>query len=112
MNEGLTERFGRSRRAYRPEPGHNVAQVWIQPQQLNLKVRGYFEDGKKAVEGGLWLSRPEIPTAGEVLDTEDTGSSSSTTGSNSSSAPVEIVPNKPRGAWESKGTSNVTARSI
>ncbi|KAK3676923.1 hypothetical protein LTR78_003127 [Recurvomyces mirabilis] len=102
MNEGLTERFGRSRRVFRPEPGRDVAEVCIQPPQLNLKVREYFEDAKRAVEGGSWLLRPEIPSAAEILDIDETGSDSSSTC-------VEIVPNKPKGAWESKGTSNVTA---
>lgn len=95
MNENLVERFGRSRKGIRPDG--DEARVWIQPQKLNHKVREYFEDAKKHIEGGHWLDRPEVPTSSEVLD-QDTGSSSS-------SDIVEIVPNKPVGSWESKGES-------
>ncbi|KAK3117984.1 hypothetical protein LTR53_000136 [Teratosphaeriaceae sp. CCFEE 6253] len=94
MNEGLFERFGRSRRTVRPSG--EEAEIWIRPPQLNLKVRQYFQDAKKPVEGGSWLDRPEIPTSGEILDTD-----AATTSSGSSDI-VEIVPNKPVGAWESK----------
>ncbi|KAK5115668.1 hypothetical protein LTR62_000757 [Meristemomyces frigidus] len=93
MNEHLTERFGRSKQGHRPEK--EQAEVWVQPQQLNIKIRQYFEDLKqRPQDGGPWLLRPEIPTSGELLDTDENGSASS--------AVVEIVPNQPRGAWESK----------
>ena len=93
MNENLVERFGRSRRGVRSDT--EQAQVWILPQKLNLKVRQYFEDANKPVDGGHWLSRPEIPTSAEVLD-KDTGGSTS-------SSEVELVPNRRKGAWDSKG---------
>ena len=97
MNEDLLERFARSKKALKKgrdlEP--DQAQVWILPQQLNLKVRKYFEDANKPVDGGRWLNRPEIPTSGEVLDIDVDGSSNS--------GVVEIVPNRPQGQWESKG---------
>lgn len=95
MNENLIERFGRSSKAFRPE--NNATDLWILPPQLNLKIRQYFEDSKKPVDGRSWLERPEVPTSAEVLDTD--------TNSSSSSDIVEIVPNRPTGAWESKGTS-------
>jgi helicase required for RNAi-mediated heterochromatin assembly 1 len=93
MNEDLAERFGRSRRGVRPPAGQ--AQVCLIPQQLNTKVREYFEDAKKPVDGGAWLSRPEIPTSAEVLDIE--------TGGSQSSSEVELKCNRRRGAYDSKG---------
>lgn len=93
MNEQLQERFGRSRRAFRKEK--QQVELRVIPPVLNPKVREYFEEGKKKVDGGLWLDRPEIPSSEEVLDIETDGSSSSDV--------VEIVPNRPKGAWESKG---------
>lgn len=97
MNENLTERFGRSRLAFRPESER--AEVWILPQRLNEKIRQYFEDNNSPVAAGEWASRPEIPTAEEILD-EDT---SSTHGSVGGSSDIVIVPNKRRGPWSSKG---------
>lgn len=93
MNETLLERFSRSKQANRSPRGQ--AAVWLLPQRLNLKVRQYFEDTKKPVDGGPWLDRPEIPTSGEVLDTD--------TDNSPNSSVVEIVPNKLQGAWGSKG---------
>ena len=100
MNEDLLERFGRSRRGVRTET--QEAQLWISPPALNTNIRQYFIDSKKQVDGGAWLDRPEIPSSSEVLDTD--------TGSSSSSDIVEIVPNKPEGAWESKGESPASER--
>jgi helicase required for RNAi-mediated heterochromatin assembly 1 len=93
MNEDLAERFGRSRRGLRPLTGQ--AQVWLIPQQLNTKVREYFENAKKPVDGGAWLSCPEIPTSAEVLDIE--------TGGSQTSSEVELKCNRRRGAHNSKG---------
>ena len=93
MNEGLSELFGRSRNAFRNTT--DQAHVWILPPRLNLKIRQYFEDAGKPVDGGSWLARPEIPTTGEVLDRDIDGSSNSSN--------VELVPNRPQGVWESKG---------
>ena len=93
MNEHVQERFGRSRKPAKVPP--DQAEVWILPQRLNEKVREYFEPPKKPVQGGHWLNRPEIPTSAEVLD-KDTGGSTS-------SSEVELVPNRRKGAWESKG---------
>lgn len=93
MNEHLSERFGRSRRGVRPPNGQAV--VLLLPPQLNLKVRQYFEDSKKPVDGGLWLDRPEIPTSAEVLDKE--------TGGSHTSSEVELKPNLRKGAYGSKG---------
>ena len=93
MNENLVERFGRSRRGVRTD--RKQAQVWILPQQLNPKIRQYFEEANRPVDGGYWLNRPEIPTSAEVLD-KDTGGSTS-------SSEVELVPNRRKGPWASKG---------
>lgn len=93
MNEHLSERFGRSRRAVKPPPAQ--AQVWLIPQQLNLKIREYFIQSQKPVDGGAWLSRPEIPPSSEVLDTESSGSHSS--------SEVAVACNRKKGAWASKG---------
>ena len=64
-------------------------------QRLNLKVRQYFEDAKKPVDGGPWLGWSEIPTSGELLDID--------TDSSPNSSVMEIVPNKLQRAWGSKG---------
>jgi hypothetical protein len=93
MNEHLAERFGRSRQAKRDS--RETADLWIQPAQLNPNVRQYFQDAQKPVDGGSWLSRPEVPSSAEVLDIDVNSSTSSDI--------VEIVPNKREGAWESKG---------
>lgn len=91
MNEGLQERFSRSRKGSRPESGR--AEIWVLPPRLNPKIREYFEQHK--AEGGSWIDCPEIPAATEVLDVNTEGSSTSDV--------VELTPNRPRGAWESKG---------
>ena len=93
MNEHLTERVARSRKGFKPEK--ESADVWILPQRLNLKVREYFENANKPVDGGPWLDRPEIPTSREILDFDSEGSTSSSV--------VELVANKPKGGWASKG---------
>ncbi|KAF7193807.1 Helicase required for RNAi-mediated heterochromatin assembly 1 [Pseudocercospora fuligena] len=90
MNEGLQERFGRSRQAVRHEG--DTAKVWLLPPKLNPKVREYFEPAE--VEGGAWLSKPEIPTSAEVLDLDTVSSSSSDV--------IELEPNRPVGPWQSK----------
>lgn len=97
MNEQLTERFGRSRSAFKPE--RDQAQIWILPQRLNEKIRQYFEESNSPVAGGEWLTRSEIPTSEEILDEDP----SSTGGSTGGSSDVFVTPNKKRGAWESKG---------
>ena len=93
MNENISERFGRSRRGVRPPAGQ--VEVWLLPPQLNLKVREYFEQAQKPVDGGAWLDRPEIPTSAEVLDVE--------TGGSHSSSEVSLMCNRRKGAWGSKG---------
>ncbi|KAK0852435.1 hypothetical protein LTR03_003413 [Friedmanniomyces endolithicus] len=93
MNENLVERFGRARRAVRPE--REQAQVWILPPTLNLRIRNYFQPSTVPIHGSAWLSRPAVPSTEEILDTD--------TASSDSADIVEIVPNKPQGAWESKG---------
>ena len=98
MNEHLTERFGRSKKFVKTPTAQ--AQVWIKPQQLNEKVRQYFDPPTKPVAGGHWLKRPEIPSSAEVLD-KDTGGSTS-------SSEVELLPNRKKGAWESKGKLPLT----
>ncbi|KAK0279811.1 hypothetical protein LTR91_005563 [Friedmanniomyces endolithicus] len=92
MNENLVERFGRARQAVRPE--RETAQVWILPPTLNHRIRQYFQPSTVPIHGGAWLSRPAVPSSEEILDTD--------TASSNSADIVEIVPNKPQGAWESK----------
>ncbi|KAF2768378.1 P-loop containing nucleoside triphosphate hydrolase protein [Teratosphaeria nubilosa] len=91
MNEDLLERFRGAGRGRRQQP---VLDVWIQPQQLNLRVREYISDASRPVDGGAWLRRPEIPTASEILDTDVSSATSSDI--------VEIATNKPVGPWDSK----------
>jgi helicase required for RNAi-mediated heterochromatin assembly 1 len=100
MNEHLPERFRGARRGVKTETGE--VHVWILPQQLNPKVRQYFEDARKAVDGEAWLERPEVPTTAEVLVTDPRLATFSNV--------VAIVPNKPIGAWKSKGQCHVTER--
>lgn len=85
MNEGLQERFGRGRNAYHPE--ENSEDGRRPTPTLNLNIRAYFDDSKVKGDGGPWLGRPEFPSAEEILDTEVLG----------------LVPNKPKGPWESNG---------
>ncbi|KAK5720360.1 hypothetical protein LTR17_015077 [Elasticomyces elasticus] len=94
MNENLVERFGRQRRAARTIG--DQALVWVVPPQLNRKIREYYDESKKTVDGGPWLDRPEVPTSAEILDTDIISSNSSDI--------VELVPNRPKGAWETKET--------
>ena len=105
MNENLSERLGRSRSAFRPAV--DQVQVLILPPRLNEKIREYFEQPGMPITVGHWASRPEIPTSQEVLD-ED---SSSTDGSTAGSSDVMIVPNKKKGAWESKGKATHSRHS-
>lgn len=93
MNENIVERW--SRLPWASERRMDTAEAFIAPPALNKRIRKYFEDAEKPVDGGSWLSRPEFPTCGEVLDTD--------THSSGSSDIVELIPNKPKGAWESKG---------
>ena len=90
-NEHISEKFTRSRV---PARSGDEAVVWVQPPRLNEKIRDYFEAAKAPVKGGSWLDCPEVPTSEEVLDIVTEGTSDSV---------VEIVPNRPKGAWESKG---------
>lgn len=85
MNEGLQERFGRGRDAYRSE--EDLDDGRRPPPTLNLNIRAYFDDAKVKGDGGEWLARPEFPSSEEILDTEVLG----------------LMPNKPKGPWESKG---------
>lgn len=94
MNEVLRERFGRSRNGFAYE--RDQLELLLLPQKLNMKVREYFEQSKRPVEGGAWLEKPEIPDAEEFAITESDDFSSSS---------AEPVCNKRKGAWESKGQS-------
>ena len=95
MNENLSGRFGRSKRQGKQPTGH--AEVWILPPRLNMRIREYFEPRASSSEQGAWVKRPEIPNSTEMLDTDSDGSTTSDV--------VEIAPNKPDGAWASKGVS-------
>ena len=94
MKENLLERFARSKHGPRAENKQKV-DIWVLPQKPNLKVREYYQNTRKPANAGPWVDRPEVPTAAELLDQDGEGSSSSEI--------VEIVPNKPKGAWESTG---------
>lgn len=90
MNEHLEERFSKRSKKQAPAPGDTAAE---RPMafKLNHRVAKYFE---KLVDGPGWLSKPELPTSAEVMDHDDDN--------NSSSDVVELEPNRPFGAWESK----------
>ncbi|KAF2858937.1 P-loop containing nucleoside triphosphate hydrolase protein [Piedraia hortae CBS 480.64] len=96
MNEHLVERFVRSRRAPKadtePVEGQSAPSENERPNPLIRKY--FFEDAVRPVEGGSWLCRKEIPTSSEILDID--------TGNCNNPDIVEIVPNRPQGAWESK----------
>lgn len=96
MNENLLERFQRGKPGRKDHGGDSI-QVWIQPQKLNNLVSEYYEAPRKPVEAGPWLERLELPSSAEILDVDGEGGSSS-------SEIVDLVPNKPKGPWESKGT--------
>lgn len=90
MNEDLLERFGRAKKGVRSQT--QKVEVWLQPAKLNTRIREYCE--QEAADGGSWLSRPEIPTTAELMDTD--------TSSSASSDIVEIATNKPVGAFGGK----------
>lgn len=90
MNEHLLERFGRSKKGTRHETQR--VEVWLQPAKLNSRIRDYFAG--EAADGRKWLSRPEIPSSDELMDTD--------TNSSASSDIVEIAANRPTGAFEDK----------
>lgn len=73
--------------------------MWMLPQRLNEKIREYFQDPTTPVSGGEWLKRSEIPTSEEILDKDITSTGVSTGGSSD----VVLIPNKRKGAWQSKG---------
>lgn len=105
MNENLLERFTRNKHGARGGANHHnnsnssgdkqKADIWVLPQKLNPRVREYYQATRKPADSGPWVDRPELPTSAEILDLDGEGSTSSEI--------VEIVPNKPQGAWESKG---------
>lgn len=100
MNEGLVERFARNRSAHCNSPAPQAG-VWLLPQRLNTAVSGYFDSAQKPAQAGAWADRQEIPTSDEILDLPS--------GDASSSEVVELTPNQPEGAWESKGESRESA---
>lgn len=94
MNEDLIERFERSKYSnsrWSPEK----VDIWVLPPKLNRLVSEYYQEPRKPLDAGPWLDRPELPTSDEVMDRDG--------GNASSSDIVDIVPNRPQGAWESKG---------
>ena len=90
MTEGIPERFNRSKKGVRDQAPK--AEVWLLPAKLNPRIRQYCD--QETADGGSWLSRPEIPTAAELMDTD--------TSSSASSDIVEIAANKPVGAFADK----------
>ncbi len=71
MNEHLTERFARGRR---PQHWSNTSSDHTHSREpLNRDIRAYVEAANTAPAEGSkpWLSRPEVPTAEEILDNED-----------------------------------------
>nr|POF22193.1 helicase required for rnai-mediated heterochromatin assembly 1 [Quercus suber] len=93
MNGHVQERFRRGQHAARYQPSV-TADVWILPQQLNNQIRLYYE-GSSTPSGTLpWLAREETPSSAEVMDVDRLDPSSADL--------VELVPNKPEGAWDSK----------
>jgi len=101
MNNNHVEQFGRLRKGFKAK-GQQV-EVLIQPAALNQKIRQYAEQAGRAIDGGKWLQRPEIPSTSELLDADAASSSSSDV--------VEIVPNQPQGAWDSKGQFDASSSS-
>lgn len=86
------ERFSHDRRMNGKAPT-GTAQVSLLPQQLNVGIRDYF--AKTSSNSEPWLRRSEVPSSGEVMDVDGASASSSDI--------MEIAPNRPQGAWESKG---------
>ncbi|SMQ49393.1 unnamed protein product [Zymoseptoria tritici ST99CH_3D7] len=114
MNEHLSERFSRSRHPQRSDrhQGADQAHVLILPPKLNLKVRTYFDNAPPGDDDdeNEWTSRPEIPSAKELLGSHANGHhghhSHHGSGSNSSatsSLPKRITPNNvPIGPFANK----------
>lgn len=78
--------------------GGDVAEILAMPPALNPNIRQYFDDADRAIDGGEWLQKPDVPTGSEVLTMENMRSASST-----SCGDLPIAPNKVIGAYESKG---------
>lgn len=104
MNEHRSEKFGRqprrSRHNQQPQCAASAnterAEVLLVPPKLNPKI---FEYTKLVLVGktrSSWLNRSELPSEEEVLDMENSNESNPSV--------VEILPNKPVGPWDSKGT--------
>ncbi|PPJ54055.1 hypothetical protein CBER1_02950 [Cercospora berteroae] len=91
MNEHLDERFSKRSKKQPPTAGGDTMSERVVPHKLNPRVARYFE---KSIDGPGWLSSPELPTSAEVMDHDDDNSSSSDV--------VELEPNRPFGAWQSK----------
>ncbi|KAK6436820.1 hypothetical protein LTR95_006991 [Oleoguttula sp. CCFEE 5521] len=97
VNESILERFKPAKgknKITRAEQKPNQIQLWIQEPKLNPRVRQYFEPVIKPQDAGAWLERLEIPAPAELLELNPDGTNASDT--------VEVVPNKPVGAWSSK----------
>lgn len=92
MNEHLLERFRHSVDARKY--GEQDAESAYAPPTLNERIRNYFEK-RQPSDASNWVGRPEYPTAEEVLDTEGD--------EEGWGQDVELIPNKRKGAWQSKG---------
>lgn len=93
MNESILERFERSRRGHRPLTGQ--AEVMLLQPRLNEGIRQYFQEAKQSIDASSWFQLPEVPSSTEILDIE--------AGDSNNPSNVELVPNRPKGPWESKG---------
>ncbi|KAF1970981.1 P-loop containing nucleoside triphosphate hydrolase protein [Bimuria novae-zelandiae CBS 107.79] len=97
MNPHLTERFGAARLDDRyPDP--EVAPL-ARPSRTNNDIWKYGEDAKKpVVNAGSWISKPEVPTASELLANYQSGFA---VGEQIIDLDQELRPNKVVGAYES-----------
>nr|POF07036.1 helicase required for rnai-mediated heterochromatin assembly 1 [Quercus suber] len=96
MNEDLEERFGRGKNTAKNHRSQTT-NIFLLPSQLNPNVRTYFHDAPNDSDAPSWLSRDEIPSSDEVMEEHASDASRADR--------MKIVPNKPEGAWESKGTN-------
>ncbi|OJD32329.1 dead box helicase [Diplodia corticola] len=92
VNPHLHEKFSRINIAGRSQHGTSFARSSVEPSvTVPHTIRQYVSEANLPVATESWLSRPEVPTTEEILDTEDFLSDT-----------VSILPNNIDGPWASK----------
>ncbi|KAK2795176.1 hypothetical protein FQN52_006102 [Onygenales sp. PD_12] len=71
---------------------HRIA---VPSMQLNRDIQAYVDETRRAANGDSWTGKPELPTSNEILGIED---------GVEYDEPIDLVPNKVDGRWESAET--------